>query len=96
VLLLILIVEELVSEDLNVFLNLDEELNLIFLDSASDSGPGEEGVEDLEHPEHFVGILGLRELGFQDRGDLRLDFVDLEVVCSLGLVPEVESLLTDV
>lgn len=56
--LLVLVVQQLVPEDLNVFLDLDQELDLIFLNSSSDSGSGEESIENLEDSEHLVGILG--------------------------------------
>jgi hypothetical protein len=59
VLLLILIVEELVPQNLDIFLDLDQKLDLILLDSSTDSWPGEESVEDLECAEHFIGILSL-------------------------------------
>ena len=57
VLLLILIVEELVPQNLDIFLDLDQKLDLILLDSSADSWSGEESVEDLESTEHFIGIL---------------------------------------
>jgi hypothetical protein len=60
VLLLILIVEKLLPQNLNIFLDLDQQLDLILLDSSSDSWPGEESVEDLKHTEHFIGILCFR------------------------------------
>jgi hypothetical protein len=59
VLLLILIVQELVSQNLDVLLDLDQKLDLILLDGTSDSWPGKERVEDLEDTEHFVRILCL-------------------------------------
>ena len=59
-LLLILIVKELISEDLDVFFDLDQQLDLILLNCTSDSWPCEKCVKNLKHSKHFIGILCLR------------------------------------
>lgn len=56
--LLVLVVQQLVPEHLNVFFDFDQELDLILLDGSSDSGSGEECIENLEDTEHLVGVLG--------------------------------------
>ena len=96
VMLLVLVVQQLVSEHFNIFFHLYQELNLIFLDSSSDSGASEKSIENLENAEHLIGVLGLRELSLQDGGYLRLHLVNLDVVSPLRLIPEVKSLLADV
>jgi hypothetical protein len=47
-----------VFEHVNVFFDFDQELDLILLDGSSDSGSGEECIENLEDTEHLVGVLG--------------------------------------
>ena len=91
-----LVVEKLVSEDLNVFFNLPEELNLVLLDGSLNFWSCEQGIEDVEDSEHLVGVLGLGKLGLEDSGDLRFNVVDLLIVGSLGAVPVLVTLLAHV
>lgn len=88
---LILVVQEFLSENFDILLDLDEQLDLILLNSTSDFRSSEKSVEDLEDAEHFVGVCGLRKFGLQNSSDLRFNSVDLSVVGSLGLVPELLS-----
>lgn len=58
---LVLVVKKFLTEDFNILLDLDKELDLILLDGTSNLGSGEKSVEDLEDAEHFIGIGGLRK-----------------------------------
>lgn len=94
--LLVLVVQQLVSEHFNVFFDLDQELNLVFLDGSSNSWSGEECIENLEDSEHFIGILGRRKLVLENLSDLGFYFVDLEVVGPFSVFPKFESFFTDI
>jgi len=72
-------------------LDLDEQLDLILLNGTSNFRSCEKCVEDLEDTEHFVGICRLRKFGIQNSSDLRFNSINLAVIGSLGLVPELLS-----
>jgi hypothetical protein len=88
VIFLVLVVEKLLSEDFNVLLDLDEQLDLILLNGTSDFGSCEKSVEDLKDAEHFISIGSLRKFGLQNGSDLRFNPINLSIVGSLGMVPE--------
>jgi len=94
--LLVLVVQQLVSQHFNIFFDLYQELDLIFLDSSSNSRSGEECIENLEDTEHFIGILGRRKFVLQNLSDLGFYFVDLEVVGPLSVLPKFKSFFADI
>lgn len=57
--LLVLVVQQLVSQDLDIFFDLNQKLDLVLLDCTSDFWSSQKSCEDLEHSEHLVGILSL-------------------------------------
>lgn len=58
--LLVLIVQKLITQHFDILFDLDQKLNLVLLDGASDSWPGQKSGEDLEDAEHLVRVLSLR------------------------------------
>lgn len=94
--ILVLVVEELVSQNLDVFLDFHQQLDLILLDSTSDSWTSKKCIENLENSEHLVGTLGLWQLRLKDTSDLWFNLIDFEIVCSFSLLPLLWALSTDV